>query len=425
MNKGPKTSVLGICVWSVAIIFFLYEYFLRVLPATAAKSIMESLHLSLEQFSVIGSGYYITYALMQVPVGILLDRFSVKKLITAACALCSVGIYLFALSEQFFVAFGARLMIGLGSSFGYVSLMVLALNWFPRKHFAFLNGLGLFLGCLGPVVAGAPIAHLIEYAPGGWREVFTWCAYFGVALTIVVFAVIKGKQRHVAPVIFVARDVSIGKQLKSLLANLKIWWVYISGALTYVTIPVLGAFWGTTYLVKRGFITTDAAFIVSMMWVGLAVGCLLCGKISQWMQRRKPVCIVSASLGVTTTLLLLYAPITEQWVLSVLFFCIGMSGGGMNIGFALTVDIASDSVRATALGLNNTVQMLLASILPPLVTLVVRYFAVDGVVQAVSFQKGLVILPVCFLISLLTMIFGVRETFCRQQGAVHKITYLN
>jgi MFS family permease len=421
LNKEPKTTFLGICVWAIAIVFFLYEYFLRVLPATDAKNIIASLDISLEEFSLVGSAYYITYAIMQIPVGVLLDRFSVKTLMTVACAICTLGMVWLSVSHSFIPAFIARLFIGLGSSFGFVGIMVLALNWFPRRLFAGLTGLGLFLGCLGPLVAGAPAAHLIAKVPGGWRPVFLWVSLFGGGLTILIWILVKGKQKNCDVVIYAEREIPLKKQIRSLVGTKEIWWTFVFGAMTFVTIPVIGAFWGTSYIHARGYPTTTAAFIVSMMWFGLAIGSLGCGKLSEWMHRRKPVCITVSAIGIVTTLLLIFLPQNNKLILCTMFFLIGLSAGGQNIAFALTTDLAPKVMRATALGLNNTVSMLFASLVPLLVTAIINFNRVEGQVVATSFEKGFFVLPICFGIALLVIVFGIKETFCRQQNAIHKI----
>ena len=113
-----------------------------------AANIIDSLDLTVEQFSLIGSGYYITYSLMQIPVGMLLDRFAIRFLVTGACALCAFGTFCFSIAHGSTPAFVARLLIGAGSAFGFVGLMVMTLNWFPKKYFAFLLGWGQLLGAI-------------------------------------------------------------------------------------------------------------------------------------------------------------------------------------------------------------------------------------------------------------------------------------
>ena len=97
--KKKEIPALAIFMWILATLFFFYEYFLRVLPATIAKDIISSMHISIEEFALIGSGYYITYALMQLPVGFLLDRFNFKLTMFLAAFSCSLGALGFAIES--------------------------------------------------------------------------------------------------------------------------------------------------------------------------------------------------------------------------------------------------------------------------------------------------------------------------------------
>jgi len=377
--------------------------------------------MSLEQFGIIGSAYYITYSFMQIPVGILLDRFSARVLITVASGLCAFGALWFGFAYEFFPAFVSRLLIGLGSSFGFVALLITTLNWFPKKHFAFLIGCGLFLGSIGPLVAGGPIAYVLKAVDGNWRVIFLWSAVFGFALTALILLFFQGKPTQNEKVIFVDVKDPLGKRLKTLLVRQQVWWVLLYGGMIYVTLPILGAFWGTSYLQTRGLPKTSAASVISMIWIGLAIGSPLFGKLSDRMKRRKPFVSLCAVIGVAGSLLFLFAPIENVYILSGLFFLIGLSGGGQTLAFALISEQAPTAVRATAMGLTNTAVMGTAAILGPFVTSIIRHFTIDGQVSEAAFEKGFLVLPICYSIALLVALFGLKETFCREQTEVHQV----
>lgn len=408
-------------MWGIAILFFFYEFFLRVLPATCAQDIIQSLSLSVEQFSLIGSAYYITYSFMQIPVGLLLDKFNAKILITLASAACTFGALWFTFAQSFAPAFISRLFIGLGSAFGFVALMIVTLNWFPRKYFAFLVGCGQSLGAIGPLIAGAPIALLLKAVNNNWRLIFLGVALFGVSLTLLIALFFKGKPSTRDKIIFVDEQESLGKRAKTLLSRPQVWMTMIYGSTAYVSLPLLGAFWGTSYLQAKGFSNTVAALMISMIWVGLATASPLFGNISDRMKRRKPMLVLSSILGIMSTSLIILAPIDHPYFLGVLFFFVGMGGAGQNLSFAIMTEQAPEELRATALGLNNTAIMGFAALLPLFVTSIIQSFAVDGILSEKAFEMGLIVLPVTFLLSLIIALFALKETFCRRQNTIHKI----
>ena len=138
-EKTEKITILGSFIWLVATLFFLYEFFLRTFVGTLAYQIISELHLSLEEFSLLGTAYFISYSLMQIPVGILCEKFGVKKIAVIAAFICALSIFLFANSTTFEMAFFSRLIMGFGSSFAFICLLVVTLDCFPRKYFGFFR----------------------------------------------------------------------------------------------------------------------------------------------------------------------------------------------------------------------------------------------------------------------------------------------
>ena len=421
MSNKKTFTVYGWFVWSLSILFFFYEFFLRVLPSTMAPNIISSLDLTAEQFALIGSGYYITYSIMQIPVGMLLDRFPIRYLLTVACTLCALGTFWFSLAHESTPAFVARLLIGAGSAFGFVGLMVMTLNWFPKKYFAFLLGWGQLLGAIGPLVAGGPVALILNTVDGNWRLIFSGVALFGVGLTVLISIFLKGKPVSDDTIVFVDRYAPLRKRLKGLVTRSQVWWIVVFSSTIYFTMPMLGAIWGTSFLISKGIEKSTAAFVLSMIWIGLAVGSPLLGRFSDQIKRRKPFIILCSIIGIISSSLLLYAPFASNIELGFLFFLIGFGGSGQNLSFAMITENAPKSLRATALGLNNTIIMGFAATMPLCVTAFMKLSTHGGPLNEQAFIKGLTIVPICFTIALFVAIFGLRETFCRQQNTVHRL----
>ena len=156
-----------------------------------------------------------------------------------------------------------------------------------------------------------------------------------------------------------------------------------------------------------------------MIWIGLAIGCPFIGKCSEKYKRRRIFFIICSLLGVLSSLVILFSNITNKYYFILLFFLLGFSGSGASLSFAVITENAPKKLRATALGMNNTFIMGVASILPPLMTIIIRYYSKGNEITLYAFEKGLNVIPVCFFISLIISIIGTKETFCRQQRELH------
>ena len=178
--ENQKITLLGTWIWLIAAGFFLYEFFLRTFVGSLAHQIIPSLHLSIEEFTLVSSAYYIAYAIMQIPVGILADKFGVKAIMVFAAVLCAVATYLFSVSTGFYTAVASRFLMGLGSSFAFICLLVIASNWFPKRFFGLFSGLSQFIGTMGPALAGGPLIAFLVSSHTGWRPTLHYVAYGGI-----------------------------------------------------------------------------------------------------------------------------------------------------------------------------------------------------------------------------------------------------
>ncbi len=117
----------------LAAVFYCYEYYLRVAPSVMGDELKLTFNLSEAAFGHLAACYYYAYTPMQIPVGMLLDRFGVRKILTIACLLCALGTYFFAATEIFSVAQISRFMIGFGSAFAYVGVLKISDVWLLKQ----------------------------------------------------------------------------------------------------------------------------------------------------------------------------------------------------------------------------------------------------------------------------------------------------
>jgi MFS family permease len=418
-----RITKIGIFIWLLATTFFFYEFFLRVFLGTIADDVIADLFLTANQFSMITASYYITYGLMQTPVGILVDKFGSRLLLTIACLACAIGVLLFSVANSYYTGILSRLLIGFGSSFAFVCLLVLSLNWFPKKHFGFLIGLSQFLGAIGPMTAGAPLAMLVRSFNGNWRLILFLIGFLGILLTLFLAIFIRNKPKgHKNQIIFLSKNESLSKKIIQLLKNPQVWVTLFYAGFVYVSLPLLGAYWGVSYLESRGFIKSNAAFIVSMLWLGLAIGCPLIGKVSDKIRRRKPLLTLVSFLGLVISFLILFFPSNNPTFIALLFFLLGSSASGQSLSFAIISENVPEKLKATSLGINNTSIMLLGAFIPQIVSTIIQYSS-NGAKEfsQQNFESGLVLMPVFFLIAFFLALFALKETYCRSQQEVHYV----
>ena len=246
-NDAARRGFMPWVFWGLAALFYCYEYFLQVSTSVMVDDLMREFKISATSLANLSSFYLYFYAIMQIPVGILLDRFGARRLLTAASLFCGTGALLFASAKVFWVAAIGRSLIGLGSSFAAVSCMHICASWLPLRHFALMTGLLLTMGMMGAFAAEGPLSHLITLL--GWREALAIFGLLGLALAIAIYLVIR--DRDVADNTQQAKTLNVEKFWSGLLYVLKnrqIWIVSAYGGLMFLAIPGFTSLWGVPFL---------------------------------------------------------------------------------------------------------------------------------------------------------------------------------
>lgn len=386
---------------------------------------MQEFHIDASDYSIMNAGYFLPYSLMQIPVGILIDRFGARRLLTIAIITAATGVFWFSRIHSFEYGFISRFLMGFGSSFAYIGLLVLAMNWFPKKHFGLMVGIANFLGSTGPFLAGGPLSLLLNLFDNNWRLILLFISILGFLLAICVGLFIrnsparkKGAVVHLDPY-----KAKFSVRMKLLLKNRQAWMIVFFSALVYLSLPLLGAYWGTGYLQAKGFSRSIAATMSSFLWIGYAVGSPLTGKISDQTKRRKPVLIFCALIGLLTTLSILSIPTKNILFFTSSFFLIGFASSGCSVAFALISEHVQKNVQATAIGFNNSMITFFAAIFPPVVGFLIELGVKNSQhhYSVQNYENGLMLMPVFYALSLIISLLFIKESFCRSQHDIVKV----
>ncbi|MCK4608928.1 MAG: MFS transporter [Gammaproteobacteria bacterium] len=417
-QSNQKLTPLGLTVWLIAALFFLYEFFLRTFVGSLAPEIIPELHLTPELFAFLGAAYCITYGSMQLPVGILLDKFGVKTMMVIAALICAASTFCFASSNGFYSALFSRLFMGFGSAFAFVSLLVVVLKWFPHRHFGFFTGASQFIGTLGPILAGAPLIHMIIELHKPWRIILVQVGLFGIFLAgLIIVFVQNGPKSQLKKAIPSKNKTKTSIIIKELLNNNQVWFIVLYSGAIYVSLALLGMVWGTEFLITKGFTQENAAFLISCTWIGYAIGCPLIGAFSDYQKRRKPGLTYSAILGLIAILVFIFYPTPRTFIYVVTCFLIGFACAGQNIGFVTICEQVTPATKSTAIGLNNGVISLFNFLVPITIGFSIQHSAHNHLnhLHSHNFIFGLLLLPCLYLTATLTSIFLIKETFCENQ----------
>lgn len=403
-------------VWGLATAFYFSDYMARVAPGVMHRYLQIDFGINEVGFGILTASFYIPYILMQIPVGLTVDRLSIRWLLTTMSLITAFGCCVFGLADGLFTASIGRMLIGFSAAFAFVCSLRLATSWFPPTMLGLLAGLTQSLGMLGAAAGEAPVSFLVSLV--GWRHSMLIIAFLFITLAGLLYQFIRDKPGIQHQETHVSERISIFQSLKIILSSRQTWLNALYAGFLFGPTAVIGESIGPAYLqFGRGLGMHAAAFATGLIFIGWGISGPLSGWLSDRIGRRKPIMILSAAFGILFTSLFVFYPNLSQTSAYLLFFAFGLTNTGVAIAYAVSTEIHDKNVIGTSIAFTNMISIFIGALLQPLVGRLVdmvsgtRAYNVESLLLS-DFQAGLKLLPLCSLIALI-LAFTIKETYCK------------
>jgi MFS family permease len=393
--------------------FFFYKYVVQVSPSVMTNDLMHAFHINGAGLGNLSAFYFYAYLLMQIPVGVLLDKYSPRILTALAIIVCSVSTFIFSQTHSMALACLARALMGAGAAFAAVSCFKLATLWFKPKRFALMSGLCMTAAMLGGVFGQMPLSILVQAV--GWRSALRLISLIGVLFGIAYVCIVRDKA--ITPPKTINKKPFLYNFI-SVITNKQAWLLSMYSGLAFAPVSVFGGLWGVPFLEMAYHLSRhSAAFSVSWIFIGFAIGAPFFGWLSDFVGKRKPILFLGTFIALVCMTLVVYSPTSQLLALSSLLFFFGFGASGFFTSFAMIRELFTLTLAGTVLGIMNTFDSVCEALFEPLVgTLLdltwsgqlingVHAFSTDG------YRVALALLPASLLLSFL-LLFFIKETHC-------------
>lgn len=403
-------------VWGLAAAFYFSDYMARVAPGVMHKYLQMDFGINEAGFGILTASFYIPYILMQIPVGLTVDRISIRWLLTIMSLVTAFGCCVFGLASGLMTASVGRMLIGFSAAFAFVCSLRLATSWFPPTMLGLLAGLTQSLGMLGAAAGEAPVSLLVSTL--GWRHSMLVIAFLFISLAGLLYQFIQDKPGEHRSEVKAHENISIFQSLKIILSCRQTWLNALYAGFLFGPTAVIGEAIGPAYLqFGRGLGAHEAAFATGLIFIGWGISGPVSGWLSDRMGKRKPIMILSGLCGLIFTSLFVFLPNLSQTSAYLIFFVFGLTNTGVAIAYAVSTEIHDRKVVGTSIAFTNMISIFVGASFQPLVGRLVdavagpRAYHVESLLLS-DFQAGLKLLPLCSLIALL-LAFTVKETNCK------------
>ncbi len=383
-------------IYSILAFTYMAVFFHRMAPGVLAGELMNAFTISGAALGSLAAVYFLIYSIMQIPTGVLSDTLGPRITVTGGNLIAGAGSVMFGLAGSFSVAFAGRLLVGLGVSVVFISILKNNAEWFSERRFAFMSGVTIFIGNMGAVFSAGPLAEAMRFF--SWRSIFVGIGAFSILLSAASLLVIRNRPQDAGfpPMHEIEGRTAVpGRGERHWVHDLwcvmrirELWPVFLLNFGVNGGAYTIAGLWGVPYLRDVfGLARGTAASYTTVMLIAFAVGGFFFGWLSDHIGRRRPILMAGTVTYLITWGFFLAFPWGPGFTGYLLFFLLGFTSTGSVVTFSIAKELTNPALSGMATSIVNTGSFLATVILQPLIGWVLDRFwdgAMSGGIRVYS-----------------------------------------
>lgn len=364
-------------IFVTMVIAYFFVYFQRISVSVVGSDIVEEVGGSI---GILSTAYFWTYTIMQIPSGLMADRFGPRTACSVFLLIASLGSFITFIGDQFWMMVLGKMMIAAGMAVVYIPLMKLISVWFPKHDFAVLNGIVIAVGNVGAIAASGPLDMLADAI--GWRDVFLVLGLVTLALSALCVFIVRDhpSQRGLPSVEEVENRMNGTPVVESSAAKMPVfkclavvasggrrfWCCALAYFLVYGSIMTFQGTWAIKYFDSVYDFAFAASWMVTMVGIGKILSTVAIGTLtSRGILRSKRHTMILGTAcftAVWAVVFLLAGKVDSYWFWFVTSFLFGFFGGFMTLSFTQVKEWYPIAISGTAVSGMNIFLFLGASV---------------------------------------------------------------
>ncbi|MBI3236862.1 MAG: MFS transporter [Chlamydiales bacterium] len=381
-----NSRMIAWMIWIIASIFYAYQYIVRVMPAIMLNDIMQQFNMDATTFGQFSGVYYIGYSLMHLPMGIMLDRYGPRKIMTICILLIVTGLSPLAFANHWFYPIIGRFLIGLGSSAAILGVFKIIRMTFREGQFARMLGFSVTIGLIGGIYGGGPVNYMCTVF--GYHTVVYLFAAAGIGLALVTYWMV--------PNINNSSESTITSNIKEVFSNSKVILSCVFAGLMVGPLEGFADVWGTAFLKQSlGFDSSAATKLPSMIYIGMCFGSFALNFIAEKVGSYL-LTIIGAGIAMVIAFVLLLTFPLPSTLLSLNFVVVGICCAYQILAIYKASTYVREQVAGLTTAVANMIIMIFGYIFHTVIGSIINAMGGPGNSQALVY--GIMVIPVALLL---------------------------
>jgi len=366
----------------IASIFYAYQYILRVMPNVMLDDIMQQFHMDAALFGQYAGVYYIGYVLMHLPIGIMLDRYGPRKVMSGCILLTVVGMLPIIMSDNWVFPIIGRVLIGIGSSAAILGVFKIIRMTFAEERFTRMLSISVTIGLIGAIYGGGPVDNMCTSL--GYQAVIKIFSVVGIVLAAVTYMLV--------PEIESTSQKSVVADVKTVFTNSRVIFTCLCAGLMVGPLEGFADVWGKSFLkLVYGMEESGASYLTSMIFTGMCFGAPVLGLIAEKTGRYLG-SIIGAGILMFATFAALVAGFMTEASIFVSFVIVGVCCAYQILAIYKASTYVPEHVAGLTTAVANMIIMSFGYALHTSIGFVINAFG--GAHDAQAFVYGVTIIPI-------------------------------
>ncbi|WP_347252082.1 MFS transporter [Legionella sp.] len=395
------TRVAAWAIWIIASLFYAYQYILRVMPNIMLDNFIQQFHIDTTVFGQFSGVYYLGYSLMHLPIGIMLDRFGPKKVMSSCIFLTVIGLLPILFAERWMYPMIGRALIGMGSSAAILGTFKIIRMAFKEQQFTRMLSFSVTIGLIGAIYGGGPVSYLCTHL--GYKTVVEIFAFFGILLAALTYFIVPEIEKDIQP-------HSIMADIKRVLTNRQVIALCLLSGLMVGPLEGFADVWGSAFI-KRvyGFDPTLASYLPSMIFIGMCFGAPVLSFIAEKTNNYLGV-IIGAGIAMMLVFLALISKQFTANTMALSFILVGVCSAYQILAIYKASTYLPEQVAGITTAIANMIIMSFGYAFHTSIGFLIHTFGGSGVSSA--FIYGLSVIPLTLAIA----VIGFFALFYQERG---------
>lgn len=368
-------------VWFIAAIFYAYQYILRVMPNIMLTDIMQQFSIDAVIFGQFSGAYYIGYCLMHLPIGIMLDRFGPRKVMSGCILLTVIGLLPIIFAQHWAYPVIGRFLIGIGSSAAILSTFKIIRMMFDEKHFSRMLSFSVTIGLIGAIYGGVPVSYMCESY--GYKAVVEIFALIGLSFALLTYFIV--------PEIESKSNSTVISDIKTVFTNRKVMLICFLAGLMVGPMEGFADAWGSEYLKQvYDFDSNKANYLTSMIYIGMCFAPVL-SRIAEKTNHYFGT-IFGAGVVMFFSFILLVAGLLNTSTITIGLFVVGVCCAYQILAIYKASTYVPENVAGLTTAVANMIIMSFGYLFHSTIGLIIKL--TGSSTEAISYTYGISIIPI-------------------------------